>query len=55
MIREDLAGYAGKVIKDIRVAKAITLMQLAEKVNISYQQLQKYENGSKPRNCRPAL
>jgi transcriptional regulator with XRE-family HTH domain len=35
----------GQIIRDIRRAKRMSQMKLAEKVNISYQQIQKYEKG----------
>jgi len=35
----------GELIRKIRDAKGITQMELAEKVGISYQQIQKYEKG----------
>jgi transcriptional regulator with XRE-family HTH domain len=35
----------GKKIKQLRMQMGLTQSQLAEKVNISYQQIQKYEKG----------
>lgn len=37
--------YAGKVLRQIRVAKGFTQEKLAEKIYLSFQQLQKYEKG----------
>lgn len=38
--------FTGKVIRDIRLSKNLTLSELARRVKISYQQLQKYEKGT---------
>lgn len=37
--------YAGKAIRNLRQSKNLTLNEVAQKVRISYQQLQKYEKG----------
>ena len=38
--------HIGKVIREARRAARMSQMQLAEKVGISYQQIQKYEKGA---------
>lgn len=38
--------YAGKAIRELRLSKNLTLNELAAKIKISYQQLQKYEKGT---------
>ncbi len=38
--------YTGKAIREIRQSKNMTLNELAHSLNISYQQLQKYEKGT---------
>lgn len=35
----------GELIKQIRKSSGISQMELADKISVSYQQLQKYENG----------
>ncbi len=35
----------GKKIRELRTLQGLTQMQLAERINLSYQQLQKYESG----------
>lgn len=35
----------GQIIRDIRKTLGLTQMQLAEKIGLSYQQVQKYEKG----------
>ena len=35
----------GKIIKQLRMQLGMTQSQLAEKINVSYQQIQKYEKG----------
>jgi len=37
--------YAGKAIRNLRQSKNMTLSEVAQRVKISYQQLQKYEKG----------
>jgi transcriptional regulator with XRE-family HTH domain len=37
--------YIGENIKKFRIASGLTQSELAEKVNVSFQQIQKYENG----------
>jgi transcriptional regulator with XRE-family HTH domain len=37
--------YAGKAIRNLRQSKNLTLSEVAQRVRISYQQLQKYEKG----------
>lgn len=37
--------YVGNLIREIRKAAGISQMQLAEKIGVSYQQVQKYEKG----------
>lgn len=37
--------YLGKTIKQLRRQLGLTQSQLAEKINVSYQQIQKYEKG----------
>jgi transcriptional regulator with XRE-family HTH domain len=37
--------YLGKIIKQLRMQLGMTQSQLAEKINVSYQQIQKYEKG----------
>ncbi|MDA8091626.1 MAG: helix-turn-helix transcriptional regulator [Nitrospiraceae bacterium] len=36
----------GTIIKEIRKSAGISQMELAEKISVSYQQIQKYENGA---------
>lgn len=38
--------YAGNAIRQLRLSKNMTLSEVARKVSISYQQLQKYEKGT---------
>lgn len=38
--------YVGKAIRNLRQSKNLTLNEVATKVRISYQQLQKYEKGT---------
>ena len=38
--------YVGKAIRNLRLSKDLTLNEVATKVKISYQQLQKYEKGT---------
>ncbi len=42
----DLDIYIGKMIRYFRSAKGITQRVLAEKLKITFQQIQKYENGT---------
>ncbi len=41
-----LKQYTGQVIKAARLSSGMSQMQLAEKLGISYQQVQKYEKGT---------
>ena len=43
---KDHRKYIGKALKQYRLAAQLSQMALAEKIGISYQQLQKYENGT---------
>jgi transcriptional regulator with XRE-family HTH domain len=43
---KDHRKYIGKALKQRRLAAQLSQMALAEKIGISYQQLQKYENGT---------
>jgi len=43
---KDHRKYIGKALKQYRLAAKLSQMALAEKIGISYQQLQKYENGT---------
>lgn len=36
----------GQLIKKFRIAKGISQMELAERIGVSYQQVQKYEKGA---------
>lgn len=38
--------YTGKAIRTLRQSKNLTLNELARKIHVSYQQLQKYEKGT---------
>lgn len=38
--------YTGKAIRSLRLSKNLTLNELARKIRVSYQQLQKYEKGT---------
>lgn len=40
------AGSVGQMIKKFRLAKGVTQMELAERIGVSYQQIQKYEKGA---------
>lgn len=37
---------AGEKIKELRIATGMSRVQLAQKIDVTHQQLQKYENGS---------
>ncbi len=41
-----LKQYIGQIIRDARLSSGMSQMQLAEKIGISYQQVQKYERGA---------
>ncbi|MDA8238823.1 MAG: helix-turn-helix transcriptional regulator [Nitrospiraceae bacterium] len=41
-----LKQYTGQIIRDARLSSGMSQMQLAEKLGISYQQVQKYEKGT---------
>ena len=41
-----ICEYVGKTIRSLRQAKNLTLAELAQRLKISYQQLQKYEKGT---------
>jgi transcriptional regulator with XRE-family HTH domain len=43
---KDHRKHIGKALKQYRLAAQLSQMALAEKIGISYQQLQKYENGT---------
>ena len=43
---KDRRKYIGTALKQYRLAAKLSQMALAEKIGISYQQLQKYENGT---------
>ena len=43
---KDHKKHIGKALKQYRLAAQLSQMALAEKIGISYQQLQKYENGT---------
>lgn len=42
--------YIGALIKDMRRAAGMSQMKLAEKIGVSYQQIQKYEKGASQLN-----
>lgn len=42
---DTISKYVGKKIKQLRLKKKFTLLQVAEKLNLSHQQIQKYEQG----------
>ena len=44
--KKKIPTETGIKIKSARLERGLTQMKLAEKIGISYQQLQKYENGS---------
>ncbi len=46
MARSKFSLQLGERIKEIRLKKGLTLVQLGEKVGVSPAQIQKYENGS---------
>jgi len=37
--------HTGQIVKELRKARRLTQMELAEQVGVSYQQIQKYETG----------
>ncbi len=43
-------GYIGVLIRDMRKAAGMSQMKLAEKIGVSYQQIQKYEKGASQLN-----
>jgi len=45
-MQKDFNIILGKKIREIRKARSISLNKLAEHMNVSYQQLQKYETGT---------
>jgi len=45
-VAKDHRKHIGKALKQYRLAAQLSQMALAEKIGISYQQLQKYENGT---------
>jgi transcriptional regulator with XRE-family HTH domain len=42
---DNINEYVGKALRNIRHNKKISLQDMAEKLNVSYQQVQKYETG----------
>jgi transcriptional regulator with XRE-family HTH domain len=42
---DNINEYVGKALRNIRHNKKISLTELADKLNVSYQQVQKYETG----------
>ncbi len=47
--------YIGSLIRDMRKAAGMSQMRLAEKIGVSYQQIQKYEKGSSQLNISRLL
>lgn len=45
MIRKDIEKHIGKRLKDKRKLLGLSQTQVAQKCNITFQQIQKYENG----------
>lgn len=43
---EPIDQYVGRAIHRIRIAKNLTLTEVADKIGVSYQQVHKYEAGS---------
>lgn len=43
---DDINTVAGRVLRRHRIKRAMTQMGLADKIGISYQQVQKYEKGA---------
>ncbi|MDA8079241.1 MAG: helix-turn-helix transcriptional regulator [Nitrospiraceae bacterium] len=46
MRTQKLKQYIGRIIRDARRSSGMSQMRLAEKIGISYQQVQKYEGGT---------
>lgn len=44
-VSKDYRKHIGNIIREFRLAASMSQMALAEKIGISYQQLQKYEKG----------
>ncbi len=47
--------YIGSLIRDMRKAAGMSQMRLAEKIGVSYQQVQKYEKGASQLNISRLL
>lgn len=47
--------YIGSLIRDMRKASGMSQMKLAEKIGVSYQQIQKYEKGASQLNISRLL
>jgi len=47
--------YIGSLIRDMRKAAGMSQMRLAEKIGVSYQQIQKYEKGASQLNIARLL
>ncbi len=47
--------YIGSLIRDMRKAAGMSQMRLAEKIGVSYQQIQKYEKGASQLNISRLL
>jgi transcriptional regulator with XRE-family HTH domain len=48
-------SYIGTLIRDMRKAAGMSQMRLAEKIGVSYQQVQKYEKGASQLNISRLL
>ena len=48
-------SYIGALIKEMRKAAGMSQMKLAEKIGVSYQQIQKYEKGTSQLNVSRLL
>lgn len=44
--RQEINEYVGRAIRNLRQAQNITLTELADRLKLSYQQVQKYETGT---------
>ncbi|HEX8947365.1 MAG TPA: helix-turn-helix transcriptional regulator [Dissulfurispiraceae bacterium] len=45
-MKKETGKAIGEIIRDLRKAKGISQMKLAEMLDVSYQQIQKYEKGT---------
>lgn len=45
-MKKETGKTIGEIIRDLRKAKGISQMKLAEMLDVSYQQIQKYEKGT---------